>query len=73
MAILPGLRARRKAAGMTLEELGAAVGCSGAAVGMWERDEAQPSADRLPRIAKALGCTIDDLFRESDSDRGQAQ
>lgn len=69
MAILPSLRARRKAAGVTLEELGEAVGCTGAAIGMWERGEAQPSADRLPRLAIALGCSIDDLFREAEEDR----
>ena len=65
MAILPSLRARRKAAKMTLEELGEAVGCTGAAVGSWERGEALPSADRLPRIAQALGCSIDELFKDA--------
>ena len=66
MAILPGLRARRKAAKLTLEALGEAVGCTGAAVGSWERGEALPSADKLPGIARALGCSIDDLFRPAD-------
>lgn len=60
--ILPGIRARRKARKMTLDELGAILGCSGVAVGMWERGETLPAADRLPEIAEALGCSIDDLY-----------
>lgn len=65
--ILPGIRARRKAAGMTLEELAAAVGCTLQAVGCWERGQTLPTADRLPAIAAALGCSIDDLYREPDT------
>ncbi len=62
--ILPGIRPRRRAAGMTLEELAAEVGCTLQAVSCWERGQTLPTADRLPKLAKALGCTIDDLFRE---------
>ena len=65
MSAMPGLRARRKAAKMTLEELGEAVGCTGAAVGSWERGEALPSADKLPGIARTLGCSIDELFKDA--------
>ena len=50
--------------GMTLEELAAEVGCTLQAVSCWERGQTLPTADRLPQLAKALGCTIDDLFRE---------
>lgn len=31
-------------------------------VAMWEAGEAMPRADKLPELAKILGCTIDDLF-----------
>ena len=31
-------------------------------VAMWETGEAMPRADKLPELAKILGCTIDDLF-----------
>ena len=62
--ILPGIRARRKAAGMTQEDLAAAVGCTYQAVGMWERGDVLPTADRLPEIAAALSCSIDDLYRD---------
>lgn len=62
--ILPGLRARRKAAGLSQEELAAAVGCTYQAVGAWERGDVLPTAERLPALAEALGCSIDDLYRK---------
>lgn len=65
--ILPGIRARRKAAGMTLEDLAAAVGCTLQAVSCWERGQTLPTADRLPQLARALGCSIDDLYRTPDT------
>ena len=65
--ILPGIRARRKAAGMTLEDLAAAVGCTLQAVSCWERGQTLPTADRLPQLARALGCSIDDLYRTFDN------
>ena len=64
--VLRGLRLRRRAAGMNQGELGRLVGCSGAAVGAWERGEALPGADKLPEIAGALGCSIDELYRGED-------
>ena len=36
-------------------------------IAKWETGEAMPRADKLPEIAKILGCTIDDLF-EGDGD-----
>lgn len=60
--VLPGIRARRKAAGLTLSELAARIGVTQQAVGMWERGETLPAADRLPDIARALECSIDELY-----------
>lgn len=67
--ILPGIRPRRRAAGMTLEDLAAAVGCSLQAVSCWERGQTMPTADRLPQLARALGCTIDELYTEPEDMR----
>ncbi len=61
--LMPGLRARRKAAGLTQEDLAAAMGCTRQAVVAWERGDVLPTADRLPQLAKALGCTIDQLYQ----------
>lgn len=62
--ILPGIRARRKAAGLTIEGLASRLGVSLQAVGAWECGTALPSAARLPDIAAALSCSIDDLYRD---------
>lgn len=51
----------RKAAGMTQEELGRAVGVSTQAVSRWECGGA-PDVTLLPAIADRLGITIDCLF-----------
>lgn len=62
--LMPGLRARRKAAGLTQEDLAAALGCTRQAVVAWERGDVLPTADRLPQLAKALGCSIDELYQD---------
>lgn len=60
--VLPGILTRRKALGMSQAELAELVGCTSQAVGMWERGETLPAADRLPDIARALQCSVDDLY-----------
>ena len=32
------------------------------AVAKWETGEAMPKSDKLPKLAKVLGCTIEDLY-----------
>ena len=39
-------------------------------VAMWESGENVPRADKLPDLARVLGCTVDDLFRDSERERG---
>ena len=59
---MTALRDLRTARGLSLRELGQAVGVTGQAVMRWENGTAWPSAQLLPELAKTLGCSIDELF-----------
>ena len=61
---MKGLRALRRAAGMSMAELGQLLGVSAQAVSKWEKGTAWPSAFFLPRIAEVFNCSIADLYRE---------
>lgn len=52
----------RLARGIGQAELARRIGVTPAAVLLMESPGTYPGAERLPLIAKALGCTIDDLF-----------
>ena len=58
-----GLKERRCAAGLTQAALAATMNVSPQAVGKWERGEGYPNASQLPELAKALNCSIDDLYQ----------
>lgn len=54
---------------ITQSALAKSIGVSQGAIAHWESGDANPSADRLPAIANALSCTIDDLFDRPTPDR----
>ncbi|MBR4703335.1 MAG: helix-turn-helix transcriptional regulator [Oscillospiraceae bacterium] len=62
MSLGENIRQARKAAGISQEELGAALGVVSQTVSKWERDESSPDAALLPELAKALGISLDRLF-----------
>lgn len=53
---------KRKALGVTQEELASQLGVSSQAVSKWENDISCPDISLLPALAKALGCTTDALL-----------
>jgi transcriptional regulator with XRE-family HTH domain len=53
--------ARRELMGYTQESLATAVGVEFSTVGRWERGDLTPQPYRRPRIAKALGLTLEEL------------
>lgn len=61
---LAGLAPRRRAAGMTQQELADQLRVERAALGMWEIGKSWPAARMLPAIADLLLCSIDDLYWE---------
>jgi len=57
------IKEKRESVKMTQEELGRILGVNRSTVAMWETREVLPRADKLPDLAKALKCSIDDLYR----------
>lgn len=55
----------RKHLKLTQKDVADKIGVSQACVAMWETGEAMPRADKLPELAKILGCSIDDLYKKS--------
>lgn len=50
------------------EAIATAMGVSVATVSRWETGEFFPQADKLPLLARVLGCTIDELLAEEQDD-----
>ena len=52
----------RKEKGLTQEELAGHMGVSPQAVSKWENDQTCPDISALPRLARLLGVTVDELL-----------
>lgn len=52
----------RERAKFTQKSLAEKLGVGQSTVAMWESGVQMPRADKLPELAKILGCSIDDLF-----------
>jgi transcriptional regulator with XRE-family HTH domain len=61
------IRSARVKRGISRTQLSEAIGVSTAYIGMVEYGTRRIHADRLPKIAKALDCSINDLFAEEDA------
>lgn len=53
----------RKKINMTQKELAHKLGVTQGAVSQWEKGIANPKVDKLPLLARILGCSIDDLYK----------
>lgn len=73
-AIHARIKTRRKARGLSQEELGAkAVNLKGegvdkTAVSHWENGISSPDIERLPALAAALEITVDELLAEAEAE-----
>lgn len=56
------LKACRERASLTQQELADILKVDRSAISKWETGEFLPRAEKLPAIAEALGCTIDELL-----------
>ena len=61
----------REAAGLSQMALSEIISVPQSTIASWETGRALPRADKLPLIAKALGCTIDDLLNEKPNKRAK--
>lgn len=55
------LKERRKAAGMTQQEVANVLGVDQSAVAYWERGKYKPRKKRLAALAKLYGCSEEEL------------
>lgn len=62
------IRKIRQAQGLTMRQLGDAIGCTEAAISFYERGLRQPDNDTLVRIASTLNVSVDDLLGVSAGD-----
>lgn len=63
---ITGIEKARKRAGMKQTELAEQMGTVQSTISMWENGTSLPTADKLPKLARVLGCTIDELFDDTD-------
>lgn len=56
----------RLSANLSQEELARKLNLTQGLISQWELGICSPSASKLPALAEALGCTIDDLYRKED-------
>lgn len=52
---------------MTQDKLSKILKCERSSISKWERGHSKPSLYMLPKLAKALNCSIDDLFDSQDN------
>ena len=56
----------RERSGMTQLELAKRMGVEQNTISQWENGTRFPRADKLPQLARLLGCTIDELFEKEE-------
>lgn len=58
----------RKNKGISQQELSEYMDITQSAVAKWETGETSPRAALLPKLAKVLGCTIDELMADGEKE-----
>ena len=61
------IKIARAKAGKTQADIAKEVGVTVAAVSLWENGTTMPRAATLNKLARFLGCTVDDLLREDST------
>lgn len=59
---MQNLKEARQLKGITQEQLAKMLGITQGAVAQWENGLTHPSFEMLPKVAEALGLTVDELI-----------
>ena len=59
------IKQKRMSLKMTQKALAEQLNVDASTVTKWETGAAMPRADKLPELAKILGCEVSDLFEEN--------
>ena len=59
-----GFKAMRERARITQKALASRMRIAQSTVAMWESGENAPRAKKLQELARILGCTVDDFFKD---------
>ena len=62
------IRKKMEAAKTNVTQLAQRMGVSCPAVSNWASGKSTPDADKLPDLAQALGCSIDELFVDDEKE-----
>ena len=62
------VKSARERCGMTQQNLAVTIGVDQSTVSLWEVGKTQPRARLLPKLAKILGCTVDELLTPDNPD-----
>lgn len=65
MSVLKKLRIQQ---GVSQEYIAKVMQVTPATVSRWENGEFLPKTDKLPALAKLLGCTVDELLRKEEEE-----
>ena len=60
------IKEAREKAGLTQQDLANELGVGQSTVAMWETQKSLPRTDKLPALAKIIGCTIDELLKKEE-------
>ena len=63
---MQGIRKMRERAGLTQEKVAERMEVKQSTVAAWEAGRYLPEANKLPKLAEVLGCSIDELYRKEN-------
>lgn len=66
------IRELREAAGLSKTDVAREMGVDLAAVSRWDSGESMPRAAKLPKLAELFHCSIDELFRDPETQKPPA-